>query len=412
MVLCAAAVSQGATIQTVDGKPATFSASIAGFENGSLLVKRSADAAATKVPLADVVSLQIDQQDRAAAAAHPAGSSPAVKPAAAMRPRTSPSWRVELGAADHMTASVLEWKDNRVTLALDALNSAPLSVRLADVRAVWSTSTSRTKEAKDLNVAAESQDVAFVEKDGKVKAVLGQVVGLDREYLRFKFDGEERRIKLDRLVGVSLAQRESPPEKSLYVSVLFNNGDVLAARIEGLESGILRVAPLASEGGFAIPLAAVAKVDVINGRLTWVGDLKPAAVVQVPYFDRLMPYQVNRSLTGGPLTLSDGVVTRGIAVHSKCVLTYDIGGEFETFRGKIGFQQPEGKIGRAAVRVVGDEKVLWRDSDLKGDAKPSPLEINVSGVKTLTLEVDYGKNQDVGGRVVWGEVRLIKRISK
>ena len=67
-----------------------------------------------------------------------------------------------------------------------------------------------------------------------------------------------------------------------------------------------------------IPLQKLATIDVKNGRLAWLGDLQPLAVEQVPYFDRLMPYRVNQSLTGGPLVLAEGPVLKGIAVHTKC----------------------------------------------------------------------------------------------
>jgi hypothetical protein len=33
-------------------------------------------------------------------------------------------------------------------------------------------------------------------------------------------------------------------------------------------------------------------------------------------------------------------------------------------------------------------------------------------VKRLTLEADFGPNGDVGGRVVWGEARLVKAAPK
>jgi hypothetical protein len=126
-----------------------------------------------------------------------------------------------------------------------------------------------------------------------------------------------------------------------------------------------------------------------------------------------MPFRVNQSLTGGPLAMVDGPITKGIAVHSKCVLTYDIHGGYERFKSKVGFQIPEGKAGRAPARILADDKVLWQESELKGDAaKPVAVDLDVAGVKRLTLEVGFGPNQDVAGRVVWGEARLVKAAAK
>ena len=40
--------------------------------------------------------------------------------------------------------------------------------------------------------------------------------------------------------------------------------------------------------------------------------------------------------------------------------------------------------------------------------KPSDINLKVDGVQRLTLEVDFGKNQDVGDRVVWANARLLR----
>jgi hypothetical protein len=91
------------------------------------------------------------------------------------------------------------------------------------------------------------------------------------------------------------------------------------------------------------------------------------------------------------------------------VLHYDIGRRFERFRAKVGFQQPEGKSGRATIRVVGDgDKLLHEIPDARGDQPAADLDIPVAGVSRLTLEVDFGADQDVGDRVAWANARLIR----
>jgi hypothetical protein len=352
----------------------------------------------------------------------------AVQTTAAAQPATSnPSptvahakgwlWRVEFAAADHVTASLGAGSPNHVKLSLDGAGAASLEIPVDQLREIWSSNEALVKKARDLKASAAGEDIAYVEKTGEVKSVAGVMAGIEGDSLKFKYEGEERKIKLDRLVGVTLAPRESPAERSLYESFLLVNGDVLSGRLESIEHGTARMKPLAAgesaSGTVDILLPLLATIDIRNGRLTWLGDLAPTAVSQVPYFDRLMPYRVNQSLTGGTLALADGPLTKGIAVHSKCVLTYDIHSGYERFKSKVGFQIPEGKSGRAPARILGDDKVLWQESDLKGDAaKPAAVDLDVAGVKRLTLEVGFGPNQDVGGRVVWGEARLVKAAAK
>ena len=99
---------------------------------------------------------------------------------------------------------------------------------------------------------------------------------------------------------------------------------------------------------------------------------------------------------------------KGIAVHSRCVLEYDINAAYQRFQCKVGFEQPMGKRGRAVIRVLGDGKVLFENLDARGDQSPAEISIDVSNIQRLTLEVDFGKQPDVGGRVVWANARLLR----
>ena len=68
---------------------------------------------------------------------------------------------------------------------------------------------------------------------------------------------------------------------------------------------------------------------------------------------------------------------------------------------------PEGKVGDCVIRVLGDGKTLFEKLDARGDQIPADLKLNVAGVHELTLEVDYGRNDDVGDRVAWANARLL-----
>ena len=99
-------------------------------------------------------------------------------------------------------------------------------------------------------------------------------------------------------------------------------------------------------------------------------------------------------------------------MHSRCLLTYNLDGRFSEFRSKVGFLPPEGRIGQAIIRVLGDGKTLYENLDAKGDQPPADLKIPVTGVRELTLEVDYGKNDDVGDRVAFANARLLRGETK
>ncbi len=156
------------------------------------------------------------------------------------------------------------------------------------------------------------------------------------------------------------------------------------------------------------PIAAITTIDFVNGRVTSLCDYKPTKVEQTPYFGKLMPYQIDHSLTGGPLVTQDGPVTRGIAVHSRCLLSYELTGDVDRFKTRLAFQQPQGFRGRVEAKVIGDGKTLYENPDARGDQPAIDIDVPLTGVRSLTLEIDFGQNQDVGDRVVWENPRLIR----
>jgi hypothetical protein len=429
------AFSRAATLQTIDGK--TVVGDIRSFDKGDLEVQPKSEEsggkapASVKIPLREIVQLSLSWQERIAASTV-AASQPAELPEL--------SWQVDIGVSDQVQARITSWSDAGVTLAVSALDDASFTIPPEQLRAFWAVSESRpgnattpglVKKARELAVSAPGQDVAYVESGDDVKSVAGIALGFDDGYLRFKYENQERKIKLERLVGLVLAQRQGPREKNLYEVFTFSSGDVLSARIQSLVTApgkdndppramAFVCLPLALGGQdakqtFNIPIGKIDKMAIRNGRLTWLGDLVPSSVEQVPYFDRVIPYQVDHSLSGGDLHLTgntDEKLDHGIAVHTECHLAYDLGGAYESFRVKVGFQQPDGKLGRAALRILADGKVLWENPDFKGTDKPVALDLDVAGAKTLRLEADFGEGQDVQDDVVWGDARLLKAISK
>src|ERR1019366_4267583 len=92
-----------------------------------------------------------------------------------------------------------------------------------------------------------------------------------------------------------------------------------------------------SAGPMKIFIPSITTIDFVNGRVSSLCDLKPKTVEQTPYFSRVIPYRIDHSLTGGPLVLQDGSINRGIAVHSRCVLSYELTGDVDRFKTKLGF---------------------------------------------------------------------------
>jgi hypothetical protein len=353
---------------------------------------------AVDLPLADVSEIVLK---RGGFSSPP--SAPSTRPT-----NTLPNSRVTLADNDRLLGTIVGWSDKKLSIHPAIAMADKLEIPVSSLRELWCGTADQIKKAQALKEQAGLDDIAFAIKDDDVIAVHGIVIGIDDDSLHFRYDNADRKIGLSRLVGIVMAKNEeSAGDDALFEQVQFVNDDQISGTLSSLEAKTLVMQSRAGTE-LRIPIDQITKIVTRNGRLTYLSDLKPTKVEQTPYFDRLMEYRLDKSLNGKPILLSDGTYAHGISVHSRCVLTYDLGGKYSEFRSKVGFQLPEGKIGDCAIRVLGDGKALFEKPDARGDQPPQDLKLAVAGIHELTLEVDYGRNDDVGDRVAWANARVIR----
>jgi hypothetical protein len=380
--------------------------------NGAPAITGAGDAATWETALQFFFGTK-DKSDKASkpVSTHTRGQAATSQPASkaiARVPIDRTAWALHLIDDDVLHGRVVEWSADTLHLRLNLPGSPVIKLPRDELSQIWCGSPAEVLKAKSLNPDRGPEDVAFAANDSQIVAVRGKAVGIDGESLRFQFDGAERRISLDRLVGVTIgASDRLPPDPTFHQAARLDSGDVLSGTWTAFDG--TTVSMRFSWGSVvSVPVEAVNGIDCVNGRVVYLSDLKPVTVEQTPFFGRVIAFRNDTSLEGGPIKLSDGEYKKGIAVHSRCVLTYALDGKFQRFRAKLGFEQPAGRQGRVAARVRCENKVLYENLDARGDQPPAALDLDLAGQKTLTLEVDFGKDQDVGDRVVWANARLLR----
>lgn len=325
----------------------------------------------------------------------------------------SGSWQFTLAGGDTLYAKVGKWADRKIAVKSVSVVDA-IELPVDGVREIWIATAAKIAKAKALGVITDAQDVAYVAKDNDVVSVTGIVDGIEGESLLFTFNDQQRKIALNRLVGITLGGQNVDPEAAkarefdFRQSLALTSGEMLSGTLKSLEKGVIAIDVEGIASPLRVPKDRIDRILVRNGRLVFLSDLTPAKVEQTPYFERTLPYRIDKSLANTPIVIQDGPTTRGVSMPSRCVLTYDVGGKFDEFKARLGFQQPEGRLGRANVRVLGDGKVLFETGDARGDQPPVDVDVKMSGVKQLTLEVDFGQQQDVGDWIVFAEPRLLR----
>jgi len=246
-------------------------------------------------------------------------------------------------------------------------------------------------------------------KDGEVVAIAGVVEGAKANKLTFRYQEKGRTLLLKQVEGLVLAARPEPkPTAGLRPTFTLAGGIAVSGRWAALEAATWKVEVPWGQV-LQLPAAEVRQVRFRGGQMTYLSDLVPSRVDETPYFGRRSPYRKDVNLAGEPLKLDGRTYERGLAVHSRSDLTFDLGRRYATFEALVGFDDAGKKKGRVDCRVFADGKELYANPDLRADAPPVRLALAVAGAEQLRLVVDFGPDEDTGDRAIWAEARLYRR---
>ncbi|MBI4535556.1 MAG: NPCBM/NEW2 domain-containing protein [Ignavibacteriae bacterium] len=101
--------------------------------------------------------------------------------------------------------------------------------------------------------------------------------------------------------------------------------------------------------------------------------------------------EMNKSVTGKPLTIGGKVFQKGIGTHAASVVEYNLRGLFETLAAQVGIDDGNGsEKGSVEFIVLADGKELWRSGLMKKEDGAKPLSVSIAGVRKLLLRVTDG----------------------
>jgi len=122
---------------------------------------------------------------------------------------------------------------------------------------------------------------------------------------------------------------------------------------------------------------------------------------------------VNRTLTGRPLSIAGQHYENGIGTRANLEIEYDLKGLFDTFAALVGVDDATVNQNAAIEFVVlGDGKELWRSGAMKRSDVAKQLKVEVAGIHHLILRVTGGgENQSPQARVLadWVNARVTMR---
>lgn len=321
-------------------------------------------------------------------------------------------WQITFAEQGKLTGEIQQWDANGVSVSLPTV-SQDVEVKLPPeaVHEIWKMAEGFSQPASpERKNESKTDDTAYIRtSDGKVVRVVGEVSGMNDQSLRFLYQGQEREVKRERVVGLVLHKKRSEKKNHLKLMSLIRliGGSQVPGVVASDEASQVTIRLPWGEQ-VSISKEDLESVKTINARSVSLTEMIPESVTQVPFFNRILPYQVNRSFSGNDLQIGKQVFKKGLCVHAKTVLVYQLDQQFEKFNVTPGLQNGTGELGNVAVSIVADGKTLFENQEFTSQTVQEPLNVDVSGCRTLTLTVDFGKNQNVGDRFVWGAPRLIR----
>ena len=335
------------------------------------------------------------------------------QPPGVSRPR--PTVWLELVDGSAPAGTQLTVKEGRARLTL--ADGAALDIPVRDVR--WVRFGPQTEAmARQWSRILEKErktDLLVIKKADALDENQGVLRNVAEDTVQFELDGELLPVKREKVYGLvyhQVAGRELPQP---LCTIREAGGAAWSARSLAASGDQLEwTTPTGLK--LARPLAALARIDFSRGKIVYLSDLKAESAEWVPYYaiaggaaarDALFAPRHDRSLASGPLVVEGTQYAKGLGLHSRTTLVYRLPEGFRRFSAIVGIDDRVRPRGHVLLAIRGDDRMLW-NAPVTGTEPAKAIDVDVTGVRRLTIFVDFGDDIDVADHLDLCEARLIK----
>ncbi len=341
-----------------------------------------------------------------------------IRRATTSAPPAANTWMANLAGGDRVVGKPVSTSGEIITWHSQPLGDVKLSMRAL-------TSIERTgpmKRPANKNEPPRTEDVVQLANGD---AVRGIVSDLSASSVTIQpAAGDPTTLPVDSVIAVyfaaapSATASQSKRQSRSFQLILsdssiiscdgprLNNGQVQASKLLGVQAGDVQAGDAVS-----IPLGDVYSIEQVNGPVVWLSNVPPTEDIQTSFLDLNWPTKFDRTVDGSPIRLPDRAVARGIGVHAYSRLMFPIDGvTLTTFRTQyaIDGNASASPLADVTVRIKLDGKVVHEQAHWRAGAVSPVVSLPLDSAKSITLEVDYGDNQDVQDRFLWIEPALLR----
>jgi hypothetical protein len=269
----------------------------------------------------------------------------------------------------------------------------------------------------DLKGSPPARDVVYVRRSSGLLRVEGVFRALDEETLTLEYEGQERRVRRQLVLGVIFAPVATASAEVGFPGVIELRGGgqlpgfPVAIAAEGDSPAVrFRFRGAATGSSEAVPTEAIERLRLSSDRVLFLSAARPASVEETPLLGKrpAFPWRQDLAASGGPIKMAGKQYRRGLGVHSRSALEYALGARYRSFAATIGLDDTATAEAGVTFRVLADGKELYK-KDMAHGSRPELVVLPVADVERLRLEVDYGPDGlDLGDHANWAEARATK----
>jgi hypothetical protein len=233
--------------------------------------------------------------------------------------------------------------------------------------------------------------------------------------VEFVLDGELLPVKRAKVHGLVYYHPPGDPLPEPLCQISDVGGSRWSVQTLKLAEGLTWTTP----GGLKRTQAAatIRQIDFSRGKIVYLSDLKPESVAFTPYFGagkatqpllaKFFGLREDKNLQSGPLRLGSKQYGKGLAMHSQTKVVYRLPGRFSRFRATVGIDDAVRPRGNVRLVISGDDRVLL-ETTVTGTDPPLPVDLELDGVRRLSVLADFGQEMDVADHLDLCEARVIK----
>ena len=115
----------------------------------------------------------------------------------------------------------------------------------------------------------------------------------------------------------------------------------------------------------------------------------------------------DKAVQGMPMSIAGQVFQHGVGTHAPSVMHIDLGGGGTEFSAWVGVDdEVNGHAGSVSFHIYGDGKQLWQSGVIRAGQPAKRVELDLKGIKSLTLQVNDGGDGINFDHADWAEAKF------